>query len=255
MNHLFSKLYANYSEVLSQGEKETFKLLVKHCEVIPTSTINEMANSAYISSSSLYRLVKKLGFQGYSDFKYQVSSSLKTESILNNSTEEYLTDTINEIKYTHKINQQNLIKAANLILQKKERYVYGTGWKQKQLIDNFASDMMLYGLNFFGIRNLDDLNAAVSNMSEDAIIVFVSLNGNALDYKEALDMVELNNVHIISITLDTANQLSMKSEIALYYADQHVSSNLSAHWRSISLLYILNLLVQATITEKEKGII
>ncbi|MDR2834095.1 MAG: MurR/RpiR family transcriptional regulator [Streptococcaceae bacterium] len=251
MNNLFSDLYSKYSTSMSKSEKEIFKLLLENIEVIPNSTINELATSIYISSSSLYRLVRKLGFQGYSDFKYHVTNSLKTEKIISDVTEEFLEGTINEIKYTHKINQQNLPNAAKLLLEKKERYVYGTGWKQKQLVDNFASDMMLYGIHFTNIRNSDDLKVAASNMGEDSVLILASLKGEGLDYQEALDILELRNISIVSITSNTANRLSTQSDVALYYADNHVFEA-NTHWRAISLLYALNSLVQAVIVEKEK---
>ncbi len=250
MNNLFVDLYAKYAQDLSGNEKDVLKLLADQADTIPKSTINELANRIYISTSSLYRLIKKLGFQGYSDFKFRVTDSLQTNTIINDSTEKYLENTLNEIKYTHKINQQNLIKAAKLLLDHKDRYVYGTGFKQKQLVDNFASDMMLYGLNFFNVRTLDDLEVAIKNMSSDSVLVFVSLKGIRQDYNKIFDTLELRNIPIISITLDTANPLSMRSEIALYYADQDIASELT-HWRSISLLYLLNLLTQAILLEKE----
>lgn len=241
-----------YSDSLSANDKEILKNLNDNIDKIPVSTINQLASMVYTSTSGLYRLIKKLGFAGYSDFKYRVYDSLKLHEILIIDNNNYLEDTLNEIEYTHKINEVSIRKAAALILNAKKRFVYGTGYKQQQFMENFSADMLLYNIPFINLRNKEDLKNAVRYMDTDSLLIVTSLNGNANDYEESLDQLILQRIPIISISLDKTNKLSSKSSVALYYSDNSIVDD-TVHWKAQTLNYLINLLIQATLIEKTKN--
>lgn len=249
MKFLFSQLLNEYEDSLSKNDKELLKQLSEQIMTIPNSTINDLADNLYVSTSTLYRLIKKLGYTGFPDFKFKVAESLNTEEILPSSTQDFLNLQLHEIEYTHKINQVNIKKAAKMFLQSNNRYVYGTGWKQGQIASNLATDLLIYDVPTFHLRNKYDLELTAGNAKKEDIFILITLKGLTSEYKAALDILKIKDIPFISISLDTINELSSQSTVSLYYADQQVGQNLE-HWTALTLTYLVNLLIQEILQYK-----
>lgn len=246
--NLFVSIINEHASELTENDKNIIRSLNEYVAVIPKLTITELAEKIYVSSSSLYRLLRKIGFGGYPEFKYRVSKALQENESKNIDTDEYLNQFINEIMFTHRMNQVAIQKAADLILKAKKRFVFGTGWKQKQAADNFSSDMMTYGESFVTLRTKEDLHSAVQYMTKEDLLIFTSLSGNVLPYQASLRFCELENIPLISLTREGINPLSEYSTVALYYVD-HQLNNADVHWSALSLNYLFNLLIQTIISQ------
>lgn len=238
MLSFFSSLVNEYSEQLSKSEKAIIKRLNEQAKEIPDLTISELSKRVFISNSSMYRLIKKLGYKGYPEFKYKVADSLKKTTVEHVNTKDYLDGFIGEVMFTHQINEVSIQQAASLILKSNKRLIFGTGWKQKEIADNFSSDMMTYGESFITLRTKDDLLSAIKYVTEEDVLIIVSLHGQTDSYQEVIDFCELNNIPIISVTKVGANPLSSHSEISLYYEE-----SARYHWSAQTLNYLLNLLI------------
>jgi len=167
---------------LTSNEWEIIKQLNKQYEKIPSLTINELAKSCFTSPASIYRVIRKLGFKGYSDLKYRIQDDLEDRNNPAFSSEDYFRKTVQDLEMTKRINEKAIQDAARLILQKKTRYCYGTGWKQNQHATNFSTDLLYYGESFISLRTDDDLMLASSKMDGDSLLLVVSYGGNGRDY-------------------------------------------------------------------------
>lgn len=249
MLNLFSSLLNKNMDELSKSEIEILKVLNDNAHEIPKLTLTELSKKVYVSTSSIYRLIKKLGYEGFPEFKYKVSDSLNSEKLLVTDSKDYLKTYINEIMFTYQINEKNIQDAASLILQSNKKIIFGTGWKQKEIADNFSSDMLTYGEDFITLRNKDDLFNAVRNISDNDVLIFLSLSGNVSSFKEMIDYCKLNRIPIISVTRADSNQLSMDSTIPLYYGEESLNQY-EKHWSAQTLSFLMNLLIQVIVVNK-----
>lgn len=233
----------------SVSEKEVLKGLIKIYDSIPNLTIKELSNSCYTSTSSLHRLIKKLGFKGFSDFKYKVTDDLELQTIEIFNSESYFKKLVSNIEMTKRMNEKIIIDVANIILKKKKRYCFGTGWKQKQIADNFSTDLLYYGESFTTLRTIDDLKIASEYLDEDSLILIVSISGNANGFDDSLKKCKLNDVIIVSITIDIPNKLSSLADFSLYYKDDILNQS-NKHWNSIPLNFLSDYLIETIIDQK-----
>jgi len=112
--------YSNKTELdISSNEKEIIKQLNKFYESIPNLTINELSKSCFTSPSSLYRVIKKLGFKGFSDFKYKIYDDLENRTNHVFISEDYFNQIINNLEITKRLNEKVINEVAGVILQKK----------------------------------------------------------------------------------------------------------------------------------------
>lgn len=149
------------------------------------------------------------------------------------------------------MNEKEIIEVAKAILDKKKKYCFGTGWKQKQIIDNFSTDLLYYGKTFTSLRTIDDVRNAVAQMDEQSLLLIVSLSGNAGTYLDILKTCLLKNVTIISITADTPNKLSSLSTYSLYYKDDTIGND-KKHWNTNILSFLSDYLIETIIDQKKE---
>lgn len=247
--NLIEKHLSHYSHELTKNDLEVIRYLNVQYNTIPEMTIKELAAVCYTSVSTLHRVIKKIGFDGFNDFKYRIKDNMKDSSIVRMDNEEYFQETINNIQLTKRLNENEITKVAKLILEKNKRYCFGTGWKQKQNVDNFSTDLLYYGENFTSLRTIDDLHNVSANMDEDSLLLVVSLSGNGEDYLSEIKKHTLKKGVIISITTDSNNTLSTLADYSLYYRDDTLN-NTKKHWNSITLNFLLDYLLENVVTQK-----
>lgn len=81
------KLVTYYNESKEQNVyKEVVKQILQNMDKIENATIYDMAELCYSSPSTISRLVKKLEFKDYGDFKQKIVYSLKNYKYLNRNT-------------------------------------------------------------------------------------------------------------------------------------------------------------------------
>ena len=141
---------------LTIQEKYLVDYIINNQEDILKKNINELAKLSYTSSATISRLCKKLGFNGYKEFKYQYAAEYSHLLELKNdfkiepfSSESSIDDALNKIELLHKraieytkslLDKQVIERIYQLIKNAKYIEIYGTGI-------NFSL-AEIYSLNF-----------------------------------------------------------------------------------------------------------
>ena len=59
---------------LNGNEKQILQYITEYIDDVPYLSSRELARRTYTSSTAVLRMVKKLGFSNYNDFKLNISS-------------------------------------------------------------------------------------------------------------------------------------------------------------------------------------
>jgi len=86
-------------------------------------------------------------------------------------------------------------------------------------------------------------------MDKNSLILVVSLSGNGNGYIDYLKKCKLNEVSIISITMDFPNRLSNLANFPLYYKEDIMNLN-DKHWSTITLNFLCDYLLESIIAKK-----
>lgn len=68
---------------LSDNEQQIVTYMLEHLDEIPKISSRELAKRCYTTATSIVRLVKKLGYENYNEFKFNLVSSLKNTPLDN----------------------------------------------------------------------------------------------------------------------------------------------------------------------------
>lgn len=236
-----------HADKLTSTDRTILENLENNIHEIPTLTLSELAKKVYTSSTSLHRLVKKLGFGGFTEFKYRIENELKQKNTVEHSIEEashYFSDVLEDIKITYKLNESKLNSIVKDISSHKDIYCFGTGWKQKQIVDNFANDLLYYGHSVKSLRNTDDLEIASKQFNKETLVIIVSLTGNLNRYEKTMIYMRDSNITTIGASIYSDNPLSNMAKHSLQFVDSTLDLE-NHHWSSIPLNFIFDQLSHA----------
>lgn len=76
MDNIIFNISTEKYNTLSEAERYLFKYIYNHLEEVTNMSIVKLSENANVSTATIIRLMKKIGYEGYTDFKYKVQEKL-----------------------------------------------------------------------------------------------------------------------------------------------------------------------------------
>lgn len=236
-------IYSSYSILLN---------IVKRLHLIHPI---RLAKETYSSPTAVIRLVKKIGFENYNDFK------LNIHTLLNKYTLSNMRIMSNEDLYTIKNKLAEIeIGIINQTKQQLNSNVFNevmTMISRNKYIDIIANDANA-AISEYGSHILSSVNKIVNvyhdgnkqlwlslNVSSDHTVILISKFGRTKHLLKVADTLKQRHIPFIIITTDKTNDLSSKSPYVLYGINHEDLNNLKDMTFYISLKYIFDLIYTA----------
>lgn len=144
---IYSKIKELYDE-MSKSHKRLSDFIINNKNVVPFLTITELSKECNVSTSTLTRYSKKLGFKGYIDFQKALKEELTTELVSFEELRKVGKYTKNEKDVFEKIINSNISALEEFKNQKNE------------ILINEVVEMMLKSKKIFIIGSRSSLSAA-----------------------------------------------------------------------------------------------
>lgn len=254
----FYEVTSKYMGELSTTEQNIVHYVLKNMDAVKQMTIRELADKCYVSATTLFRLVKKLGFNGYVDFL----------QALNQTNENKTAMQIPSIIYADHYRDNylnNVVEAVKVITDDKMRRFYNIMEKQPRiylLAQGPCEDVAKYFYRILSVLDFDvflPLNDyEIQNMlnrvrSEDLLMVF-SYSGKNQHLIHIMEQVSsCVTPTIMSITRSDNNAIQNMSNLNFYYfADeiQYADHDITSR---CGMIAILETLLYRFVSEKEKA--
>lgn len=244
--------------LLSDTEKRIATHFTELGEDVVNKTLSDLSAETEVSEATIYKLVKKLGFKGFQDFKISVASNLSPS----NSTDDNLTAftdiskndspevvaqkvikssqvSLEGLRYS--LTEESLSKALKLMYSSKSLHFIGQGGSSIVALDcyhkfirsqfrcNYIFD---YPMQLSYATKLDDT---------DCVFLF-SHSGNTIETIEIAKTLRHNNAKIISLTGNPASPLVELSDVSfVIYSEESAfrSETLTSRILYLTLIDIL----------------
>lgn len=247
-------LINDFYNKLSKTEKRIADYILKHIEEIKEFTSAELANNAHVGQSSVIKFIKKIGFNGFTDFKIKLSEELASQKamkpdFLHNdiSSADTIYEATKKIAYSHinsieettsNISYSHLNKVIDLLETSKKVVIVGIG------SSSLVGKDFQHKLTKIGKLVLHDLDPHVQitqavTADPDDLILAISHGGETKVVIEAIIAGRKNGAKIVSITGSRNNSISALSDISLYTVaveDFLSSSALSSRIAQLTLI-------------------
>ncbi|QGH36052.1 SIS domain-containing protein [Gracilibacillus salitolerans] len=240
MSNILFDIPANTYKTLSETEKYLLEYIHNHLDEISSMSIVKLSEHANVSTATIVRLMKKIGYDGYTSFKYSLKEKVKL-SDENNEME----NIDQKIKQAIQKNEHEVIKTIQLqsigqiedAVQKMDDaekiFVFGRGFSE-MIAKEMTIKLQLMGKNCEVHNDPNIIRIKSRNIQPNEIAIFVSLNGETEELVEACKNLNIRQITTITLTTRMESSLGQMSEMTFvgykgtqsYFPDYEVRSRL-----------------------------
>lgn len=225
----------NYNR-LSENDLYILKYILNHKKECCGLGINELAKKCNISRTTIFRLAKKLGFKGYSEFKFHLKWEQKQ---VNQEEKDYIESLYKDINETIKLTKEKDFKKICKLIYNAERvFVYGTGTAQMTVAGELKRTFLIAHKYFHVIEGYTEFEVITPSITNGDLVIFISLSGNTTSFQSCINQVSMKGIDSISITNLSNNQLSRMVSHNLYVTTTPMNYKNGENY-SFSMFFIL----------------
>lgn len=195
-------------------------LLLKHEKEISNYSIDKIAQLCFVSTSTLSRFCRKLGFQNYNEFKngfqqnYKVNNySIELFQQINKDINKASFQLLNDIYDTMKSQIENIDLAdIDWILDQiyKNKTVLFLGHQFLQSIGNyFQQNLLRFDKLSYSFNQEADQIQFLKHINDNTVVIILSIDGSYhLKHNDIMEVLLKKNITIILITQNKYSQLT-----------------------------------------------
>ncbi|WP_164667730.1 MurR/RpiR family transcriptional regulator [Virgibacillus doumboii] len=213
---------------LSESERYLLKYIYDHLNEISKMSIVNLSDRANVSTATIVRLMKKIGYDGYTSFKYSIREKLSDPE---DHTE--LEDIDRKIKQAIIKNEHEVVKTIQMqsigmiedaiqkIRDAEKIYIFARGFSE-MIASEMTTKLQLLEKSCEMHNDPNIIRLKSKKLKEKELGIFVSLSGETKELVEACKNLRINNIGTITLTAKMDSSLANMSEITfLGYKDSH----------------------------------
>lgn len=244
----FNELISRNFSKLSTIDKQIYQVIQLNIDQIDTLTLQAISEQAYTSKSSVHRFIHKLGFEGFSEFKYHIMwhPEQSTES-LNNDLGQFIHH------LTNKVNDTLLTKVAAYLSHAQAIFLLATGNDQYIQAQNFSRQLLKMGLTSTLIpTNADSelTRIVLDNLKTKQLLIVFSTSGDNLILQNYLETALKNKTSIIAFTVQKDGWLQSVADLTIALDFSLHDSGLSHYSSGLMHLLLIYILENITILKR-----
>jgi len=171
---ILDKLINEHYQQLNDNDIHIIQMINQNIHLIHRLKIQEIADISHTSISSIHRLARKLGFDGYSDFKAYIKLNRQTSNPSTDIIESLEQDLQQTMKHLKMIDYDYISEQIN---QAPYIYIYGTGVAQLNVARDAQRHFLSINKRVMVINDENELKIAMNQMNKDDLIFNISLSG------------------------------------------------------------------------------
>lgn len=225
---------------LSSSEKYLWEYIQNNLDDIPNLSIVKLSEDANVSTATIVRTTKKMGYSGYTDFRQQLTIKGKDTQQYKNL--EKVDHDIKQAILKNKYEVDNTLKMLNVgsiedaiqkIKKSSDIYIFARGFSE------FIAQELLVKLQLLGKNCVlsTDPNIIVTmskRIKREDLVIFITLNGETKELVAGAKNAFDNGVSTLTITTNEDGSIIKYSEMVLlgfksqtsYFPDYEVRSRL-----------------------------
>lgn len=199
---------------LNDSDRLILNYLLNNKNTLKSLSLTQISSRCHVSNSTIVRLAQKLGFSGFSEFKFSLNQNTPSE----NTSTSYMDALDNDIKETLKlVHQTNLDEIAQTMQNANQLFIYGTDWGERNAANELSRNLLAVERYAVILPSISELLSLQDRISAGDVLIVITFSGNNSDLKTALSDLTLKGVKIISISPLMNNYVSLISNFNMYY--------------------------------------
>lgn len=249
---------------LTNTETVIASFVLEYPRIVVNISLEEFSGQCHVSQASVIRLCKKLGVNGFSDFKVKLASELTSFAlsgksfsidlpIPENATTEDIADifyslSLEALEHEYKtLKISDIKKAARLLNNAESIHIYGRG-ESLILGEDFHYKLLRIGFpsileTINGFQEARSFNTT-NNPNHKKTAIVISQYSNSLQLRYIIDELVTNNIPFILLTAsENSRPYDKLAHVTLYVnSSENRNKKLGSFTSRHAMLYILDCL-------------
>ncbi len=228
------------------SELYVFTYLDKNKEEVIDLSVKELSDKTFVSTATVMRVAKKLGYSGFTELKYAIKQELDhriEQTQTTKSLEVVKQNLLNEVSITKdNLPDDEVKKVAEILKSKKRIHMFAKGLTLNVL--EYASKQLQTAYRPVYLYN--DTHIAYINaetFSEDDVIFLASLSGKTHQVIRVAQIAKSRGATLITITGRRINELSKMGDINFKVANERVGSTKHDFSSRLAMFYVLEVII------------
>jgi DNA-binding MurR/RpiR family transcriptional regulator len=237
---------------LTISELDALRFIENNRKQILAMSIKTLAQITFVSTATIMRLCKKLGYSGFSELKYHLREELnQMEKEHQNTT---FADTVNQnvkaiVETAAMLDEKKIKKIVELMLQPTNIHFFGKGLTETVI--NYASKQLLtYNRANFIYQDTHIAYLVAESMTENDLLFACSLSGNTHQVVRMAQIAKSRKATVVTISSNMNNELSKIGDYNLAIYNEEDRRNRQDISSRLPILFILNIIITTYINHK-----
>jgi RpiR family carbohydrate utilization transcriptional regulator len=230
---------------LSRQERKIALQVVQHPADVKMMNINTLSKKSEVSTATVTRFVKKMGYRDFTEFKLGLAeaTSTITEDVTDSPLPDQVTNFYNQMitGTWKKIDPAVLDEAVHLIKNAPRIFIFGlgsSGYNAQEL----AQRLLRMGINAFAPADSHTMYITSSIMTSDDLLIVLSVSGKSSEVNEAVQLARQHGLKTIAITAFSDSPLAQISDCRLFTQYSEFVDNTQFINSQLGVVYIIDVL-------------
>ncbi|MEN3009282.1 MurR/RpiR family transcriptional regulator [Pseudothermotoga sp.] len=205
---------------LSDAEKKVASYIIERPDDVIHYSITEFARIIGVSETTIYRLIRKLKFDGYQSFKIELTRQTSGVKVFPITSKDAFNEGIEQIKslvdrLASTLKKEDIERAAEWIVQSQKTIFFGVGLSA--VAAEYGSLLLsLLGLPSFYYNDPHVQVIVATSLCEKDLVISVSHSGNIRDTVKSTQVAKDVGAKTIAITAGMNSALASVADLVLY---------------------------------------
>ncbi|GBU10687.1 RpiR family transcriptional regulator [Erysipelotrichaceae bacterium] len=252
MKQLYEILNEQRSD-LNRSEVEVAEYFLAYELEIPKLRLHDVAQACFVSTTTVIRLCKKMGFDGFKAVQVfiQLNQSEPPTTAITKQDKSRLDDKSqlildNVFQTLTKIDHQQIQTIARLFCEGKRVDIYGLA-SSRYICEDLSRKLKMLGIWANSVYEEEMIHLLSSKLQESDIVFVISLTGNNTALVQALEVAKKRGAQTVSLTNDTINRCAGIADITIFVKANTGSVSYNRYRPRYIFMVVLELIVGACI--------
>lgn len=248
---------------LGQAERKVVDYILVNPEKVIYLSVAGLAEASGVSDATVVRACRKLGLNGYQDFKVTLAQDIVTpiqsihEEISENDDVSTIVDkvfqgTVQALRLTHdSLDIAALERAADFIIKARRVIILGMGSSHSVAVD-LQHKLLRLGMDAVACTDSHMQTITASLLTSEDVVFAISHSGSSKDIVDNTKLAKNNGAVTISLTSIGSSPLSKITEVQLYTASRETRYRIVALSSRIAQEAIIDTLYTLIALKDEK---
>ena len=249
-------------ESFSKSERKIADYIMENPDVVLPMYITELAERSGSSEATIVRFCRKLGFDGFQQFKLALAKNADvrpvSENITSNDSAYAILDKVCEDIYCslektkQAIDQKALQECCDKLLSAKKIIIFGLGNSASIAIDA-CHKMFRLGLNAIAYTDNHMQAIAAAHTDSSCVVIGISHSGHSRDIVQAMQTSKERGAITVSLTSEKKSPIVKASDIVIYTVSDETNYRILGLSSRIAQLTIIDTIYSYLVCHIDKS--